>query len=138
MPCSAPSAGTPRAAACCSSRTGWPASSTRTGSTCCATDGSSSRAYTPTCSRWAASTPSSSPCRPPSTTSEPLQALPLGLAEREEAEHDEPDRDEDQEPRAERRGRQHPQRGVEPLGLLGLGLDGGDDEKDARGDEYGS
>ena len=67
-----------------------------------------------------------------------LEAPPPGLAEREQAEHDEPDRDQDQEPGAERRGRQYPQRGVDSLGLLRLGLDRGDDEEDARGDEHGA
>jgi hypothetical protein len=52
------------------------------------------------------------------------------------AEHDEADRDEHQQPRAERRGRQHPQGRVDALGLLGPGLDRGDDEEDARGDEH--
>lgn len=48
-------------------------------------------------------------CRPPSTACEPSQPLPLGLTEREQAEHDQPDRDQDEEPGAERRGGQRPQ-----------------------------
>ena len=65
-----------------------------------------------------------------------LEAQPLGLAAGKQAEHDQPDRDQYQQPRPEWCGRQRAQRRVDALGLLWLRVDRGDDQEDTRGQEH--
>jgi DNA polymerase III delta prime subunit len=65
-----------------------------------------------------------------------LEPQPSGFAAGEQAEHDQADRDQDQQPRAERRAGQRAQRGVHALGLLRLRVDRRDDQEDTGGHEH--
>src|ERR1700744_6499717 len=77
------------------------------------------------------------PARKPLTWSRPtLELEPFGLAPREDTEHDQADRDQQEQPGPQGRGGQCAQRRVDALGLPRLGLDRGYDEEDARRHEH--